>query len=394
MSNQFAENIRIFKNNTAHPDKVIVNIARLIALCLVSGFSAYFLLRSQTIQEISFIALIVPTFLLILYRRTDIRAAHRSFIFSLFYLIPALLSFFINYVTSNNSITDIIIMINLFYGFYIASIFANTEPYDLLPHIMKYIFILSLPLFIYVAVSQRHAYAWGRWEPFELQPNWWGMMVLGAAWGSTTFNNIYFRLTAFSLAFIFMVELQSRGSLVALLPILLFGYGLFLPLTTKKVLRIYLAIIIILIGGIISEFVLEKGIFTYTIEYIFYDVFLIDDPRRGLGSGMTGRADGYLIAWKDFLESPALGNGFGEYGFVHNGFLLTLAETGLLGLTGMILILGRCLIRTLKQRHWIHLGLFLSYIAALMTFPRSFNINMTGFLFIILIMKNHHLFRE
>jgi hypothetical protein len=391
MQLQLSDNNIAVTNKTVASDKILSNIAKLIALCLVSSFFSYFSLRSLVLQEIAFLALSVPALLQIHFNRTNIRAAHRCFVFSLFYLIPVLLSFLFNLmIFKNNGINEIIIMINLFYGFYIASIFANGKPYDLMPHILKYVFLFSLPIFAFVVVSQQHAYVWGRWTPFGHQPNWWGMMALGAAWGATALNNIKFRIAAFAFIFLFMVELQSRGSIVALMPVFLLSYGFFLPLTSKKVLWIFIGIIALLIGGIFSEILLDKGIFEYTIDYITKEILLFNDPHRGINSGLTGRTEGYLLAWKGFLESPIFGNGIGEYEFVHNGFLLTLAETGLLGLAGMIIILGRCLSAILKNGTYTQLGLFLSYLAALLTFPRSFNINMTGFIFIILIMKGHY----
>lgn len=364
-------------------------IAQLLALCLVVGFFVFFQMNSQLLQELSFLALGVPASLMVRYGLANVALAHRTFFLSLVYLIPISLSFLLGFFhNGRGDFQNAVILLNLYFVFYVGALFAS-GPKGLWKSMMRLVALFSLPLFAYVSITQQHAYRWERWEPFDLQPNWWGMMALGFAWGALLAKDIKIRIIGFGSAFMFMVALQSRGSIVALLPAFFLSSGLFVPLSKKRFVWLGIASIALLFVSIGASFVLEKGFLGLVFDYIAKDVFLVDDPYRGAGTGLTGRTEGYLLAWDAFTNSPIWGGGFGEYGFVHNGFLLVLAEGGLLAFSGMLFLMGRAFIQFYRKRDWVSLGFFLSYVAAIMTFPRSFNINMTGIAFIILLMRGN-----
>jgi O-antigen ligase len=50
----------------------------------------------------------------------------------------------------------------------------------------------------------------------------------------------------------------------------------------------------------------------------------------------------WQIAWQSFLDSPWIGNGWGQYGDTHNVPLQLLAETGVLGFCGFYGLMGWC----------------------------------------------------
>ncbi|MCL2468831.1 MAG: O-antigen ligase family protein [Alphaproteobacteria bacterium] len=369
-------------------ERRVRNLAMMVALSLVVGFFALFRLKSPVIQEIAFLALVIPALLQLRYKLADLQKVRQGFMLSLLYLVPVAMSFAFHAVESGRvSFYNLVILGNLYLAFLLACLFASGVRFGLVRQIMLYTALFSLPLFLYVAFAQRAAMIWGRWTPFQLQPNWWGMMVLGFAWGAMMIKNAPARAAALMGAFLYMVALQSRGSLVALLPVILLSSGFFIPLNAKKMALGLLLSLLLLAAGVVTDLTMERGLLERAVDYVATDVFLVDDEQRGLGSGLTGRTEGYKIGWRVFAESPFFGGGFGEYGFIHNGFLLTLAESGLLALGGMLFLMARALTGFVKERNWISLGLMLSYIAALLTFPRSFNINMTGFMFIILLMQ-------
>jgi O-antigen ligase len=121
-------------------------------------------------------------------------------------------------------------------------------------------------------------------------------------------------------------------------------------------------------------------------DFLLNEVMRVNDTHRGLSSGMSGRTEGYQMAWEGFLESPVFGKGFGAYSFVHNGFLLTLAESGIFAFMGMLYLFYTSIRSAIKENRWNNLGYLISYSIALMTFPRSFNINMTGMLLLLVMM--------
>lgn len=370
-------------------NKTLNRIEIAIALLLVAGFFSYFKLSSQVIQEISFLALSIPASLLIRLKYVNINLAKKSLIFSLFYIIPIIVSYFVNIIESGQvDLKKVILLFNLVFSFYISSIFSSCKNTDFIKSILIKTSLFLLPILLYVIATQQNSYRWDRWEPFDIQPNWWGMMVLGFAWGVVLMKNPIIRFAGLTGSFLFMVALQSRGAIVALLPILFFSSGIVYPLTKRKIIIGVLTLLLMTVVIIISPIFLQKGIFERIMDYIYNDVFLINDPYRGLNTGLTGRTQGYALAWDAFLSSPYFGKGFGEYQNVHNGFLLVLAEGGILAFIGMLTIIGRGLWIYFKSFNLIFLGITLSYTAILLTFPRSFNINLTGILFIIVLMRS------
>ncbi|NKQ38230.1 MAG: hypothetical protein HF967_01905 [Methanosarcinales archaeon] len=387
MHTQQTDNLHINNSSSDKLRKQVNLVAKLIAIFLVAGFFSFFQLKSQILQSVTFLSLIIPAFLQIRYGLANMASVHRTFMFALLYLIPVSISFLLNLLISGTiSIKSAMILINLYFTFYIASIFASCFRFDLWRRTLHYIALFALPIFIYVVVTQQHAYRWGRWEPFDMQPNWWGMMVMCVAWGASAWGNIKLRAIVIFASFLFLIEVQARGAIIALLPVLFFSSGFFLPLSRKKTIWLLFGLLIIATGALLSSLIMEKGLIEYAVNYIINNVLLFHDSHRGIGTGLTGRMEGYSKAWEVFISSPAFGSGFGEYGFIHNGFLMTLAESGLFGLTGMLFIIGMALINSVKNKDLFMLGLLLSYITAIMTFPRTFNINMTGFMFIVLVM--------
>lgn len=184
----------------------------------------------------------------------------------------------------------------------------------------------------------------------------------------------------------FMFLTQSRGAMVAFLPAIIFCGDYFLPFTRRKVI-VLMAIFLVIIAFLGISFATSNELLGKVFYFFANDVLKVNDPYRGFSSGMTGRVAAYKIAWKAFLDSPFLGAGYSEFSFVHNGFLLTLAESGIFSFSGMIFLFGTSLIGYIKTRHWQGFGFVLSYIVLLLTFPRTFNINMVSVLFSMILMK-------
>jgi O-antigen ligase len=76
------------------------------------------------------------------------------------------------------------------------------------------------------------------------------------------------------------------------------------------------------------------------------------DPLRGLNSGLTGRTDTWRSAWDVFVSHPLFGVGYQQHEVyienkmpVHNDYLATLADLGVIGLLGYLIFQfgGMCL---------------------------------------------------
>jgi hypothetical protein len=378
----------ITQNNSGNIKKQpnLFRIAFLISLCLAGAFFSYMNFRSEIAIELCFLALIIPALYYISCGFANINIALKSYRLALFYLIPLFFSFIFSINENTDLFRDLVMLMNLFLAFFLASLFGSRPEHDL-PHlVMRQLTFLLIPLFIYVAITQQHAYIWGRWTPFGIQPNWWGMMSLGLAWCCFTWKNLWVRFVTLGLCLYFMVSVQSRGSIAAFLPVIFFASGWFYPLSKKNMLNLFvclfLGFLLALAWGIYSEVSLLNKI----TDFLINDVMRMNDPNRGLNTGLTGRTEGYQMAWNGFIESPIFGNGFKEYSFVHNGFLLTLAESGIFAFIGMTYLFFTTIRSAIKGKRWSSMGYLLSYALALMTFPRSFNINMTGILLLIVMM--------
>ncbi len=78
------------------------------------------------------------------------------------------------------------------------------------------------------------------------------------------------------------------------------------------------------------------------------DVLMIDDPRRGIDSGGTGRSEAWAEAWQVFVDHPLLGVGYRHHeqyitaaSSAHEAYLATAADMGVIGVClylGLVLV--------------------------------------------------------
>jgi len=77
---------------------------------------------------------------------------------------------------------------------------------------------------------------------------------------------------------------------------------------------------------------------TFVKQFVFEDVMKLNDPARGLGTGLTGRVESWRHGLEQFWERPLLGHGFraqisgeGEGLAAHGGYVTLLIEAGIFG---------------------------------------------------------------
>jgi O-Antigen ligase len=363
-------------------------IALLVAVCLAAGFLVFFKWHSETGEELCFLALTAPVIVQIASGMASPAVAGRTFAAALPYIIPLGASFVFNIADANTDpLHDSVILLNTMYALALVSVLASSGTNELWSHIMRWTAITAFPLFVYVAIDQRNALVWGRWSPYGEQPNWWGMMALSLAWSSLAWRSTVIRVPALTVAMYYLFRTQARGSIVALVPAVLLCGGYFIPLTRKKLLWLFATILMCVLGVLSWSTLTSHDIAGQIAHYFAYEVMKINDPMRGVQSGLTGRTEAYQGAWDAFLQSPFIGNGYSEFEFVHNGFLITAAESGIFALVGLLYLFASGLRAYVKVSHWPGVGYVLSYILTIMTFPRSININMTSLLFLMVLMR-------
>ncbi len=358
-------------------------VASLVAILLTSCFVSFFYLNSKVLQEISLLTLIIPTIIQIKQKNVDWSSAKKAFFLTTPYLLSLIMALFINLNGDEDSEFAAILVANLTFSFSVFSIIGSRKDRDVWHDVMKVIPFLTIPIFIFVLISQRNAYLMGRWEPYYTgdvtgaHPNWWGLMALGLGWCALAWKNILIRFSGLAIAVYYMYLLQSRGALVALVVAFIFCSGYFFPVRPK---RIFLLFILFLLGTVLIAMT-GDGL----LDFIANHVLLLNDPERGAGTGMSGRTAGYATAWKAINNAPFLGNGLGVFGFVHNGFLLILAEGGIVTLLSTLFLFATSIRKYKAIKHWSGLGYVLSYIVLLLTYPRLFNTNMTSLLAMMVI---------
>lgn len=76
--------------------------------------------------------------------------------------------------------------------------------------------------------------------------------------------------------------------------------------------------------------------------------YALNTADRGISSGATGRVTAWKGTWELFVRNPVLGVGFRAHEHLlkadtsaHNGYLATLAEVGMLGFLGVLLLVAR-----------------------------------------------------
>jgi len=363
-------------------------VAFLIAVSLALRFITAATSCANVIQEISFLTLALPAFIFIIYKLGDIRLFLKSLLVTFIYLIPATISFLFVFIGGNaDPIFAALALGNIFVMFVLASLFASCHSCDLWLRVMRNLSLISCPFFLYIILTQQHAYVWGRWEPVGGHPNWWGMMGLGLAWCSFAWKNTLLRYFFMGVGLYFMYFTQSRGSMVAFFPAFVFCGGYFFPFTRRKAVILLVATLLGIIAFLGISYATSYDLLGKLFDFFANDVMKLNDPNRGIGSGMTGRMAAYSVAWKAFLDSPFFGAGYSEFGFVHNGFLLILAESGIFSFLGVLVLFALSMAGYMKMRHWQGVGFVLSYMVLILTFPRTFNINMVSLVFMMILMR-------
>jgi O-antigen ligase len=355
---------------------------------LTAGLVMFFMVDSEVGQELCFLGLSVPVLLQVLFRLVSPAVAARTFRTALPYLIALSASFVGNIAdASSDPVRDLVILLNTAYGLFLASILASWRDGELWGDIMRCTAIIAIPIFVYVAIAHQGDETWGRWMPYDIQPNWWGMMALGLAWSSLAWKNQFIRSIGLAIAIYYLYRTQSRGSLLGLVPALVLCSGYVIPLTRKKLLAWMVVGIVAILALGADAFLGPGDVAGRFADFAANDLLKLDDPNRGWGSGLTGRTEAFQEAWDAFQASPLIGNGYSEFGFVHNGYLITAAESGVFALFGLLYLFWRGLRGYANAGEWAGGGFILSYMLTLATYPRTLNINMTALLFVFVLMR-------
>jgi hypothetical protein len=119
---------------------------------------------------------------------------------------------------------------------------------------------------------------------------------------------------------------------------------------------------------------------TQVSDYVLNDIFFVNNPNRGLGSGFVGRDETWGVALNDLATAPLTGMGIQQSSTtliglpIHGGHLKLLAEFGMIAgvLLNLLLIMGTIFaFRQDRRLGFMLLGCHVHYFFA----ARSINLN-------------------
>jgi len=162
-----------------------------------------------------------------------------------------------------------------------------------------------------------------------IHPNLLGASLVAAV-GLSLFGPKLWRDFVLIIALIAAASVSSRYAFATCLLI----YILFNFFNYKSVGIIRLSIIIFFIAIAVIDLAINP------YDAILADIFKLNDQARGVGSGVTGRDDHWIMFWPQFNDNPILGYGFRNrqaYFGAHNGFLDLILQSGVIGTSFFII---------------------------------------------------------
>lgn len=220
----------------------------------------------------------------------------------------------------------------------------------------------------------------GRHLYFGLHPNLGGELLVGALallWLGG--GRIVFAVAA-ALVLYGLSLLQARAALLAVLMMILL-WVLWHPVTGRSLLALTVTATLVLLGllavaliGPLQEMLVAR------LGQFGEAVLRLDDPYRGIGTGLTGRVETWALAFEQLSARPLLGFGLDQAATtargtaIHGGPLVILAEFGLIGL-GLIWVILAGLARAVARDR----ALAVMLLACLFLFlfqPRAINLNL------------------
>jgi O-antigen ligase len=185
---------------------------------------------------------------------------------------------------------------------------------------------------------------WGRLFPRDFHPNFVGMIALISFVGALGMRSKIGALGLSVLPIYTMWIVSSRASL--LMAFLAAGITGWISLRRARPrVAVMWSIALVTLACILAASALLGGPVSRAINYLGEDVFLVDDEHRGLATGGSGRTDLWAAGLDLWMKNPIFGVGFKGHQLLmpdempaHNAYLGVLADMGLCGILGYLLI--------------------------------------------------------
>jgi len=286
----------------------------------------------------------------------------------------------------NGNFQDISILVLGTLVFAMAGILAcDRRSDDKALHQLLAIYAVAHCVIMIVVVADNN-FLWGRLMG-RVGPNFWGQTAYYTFFAALVLRNVPLRFAVLGWSIAVQVLCQNRTSMIAtaagLAVVILL---VFLASSPRR--KLAIATFCLLAGLILAA----------ALPFLAQHVFLIDDPRRGVGSGGTGRFEAWAETIDVWARSPIFGVGYRHHeeyisaaSSAHNAYLATLADTGLFGLSAYLIFLGAGIYWGAK-RYLIHrstvalalTGFVVAYAASGLFEKRAINFGNSGSLLLII----------
>lgn len=198
---------------------------------------------------------------------------------------------------------------------------------------------------------------WGRLTP-SLHPNFIGMIAMLTFIGALAIPRQAVKWFVLLTTMAVMLAVQSRGSMIGSLVALVSFWWCRLGMrdavaSAGRSRHLALGILLVVTAGLVLS-ILDVPWLTEGLEALLK----LNDPRRGITTGASGRTELWAAALTLWEAQPFLGVGFKGHESLmpdgsqaHNAYLGMLAETGIVGLGGYLLICGSAVAGLVRLRH-------------------------------------------
>lgn len=233
--------------------------------------------------------------------------------------------------------------------------------------------LILIPLAIIALANSAIVIFTARSDPFGIQPNWWGELMVAFSVSALALNSLFLRTVIYILAALVLFFVQSRSGMI--------GWAIVIGIEAARAWkqanaggRMGLVLLVVLAGFIAFGF-------TSLGAFVSDKVLLLNNEYRGLGTGFTGRIEGWEEALDAFGRNPIFGQGLGLYSYVHNGFLQVISEGGVV-LGAIILAFWINGVRWAWLRvDYLKFGGLLAVAGYMVFQPRILNLNLATLIF-------------
>lgn len=324
----------------------------------------FYLVKGRGIeaQEVSVLAGVLPMGLQLVFVGFDPVGMTRPARFMIAMFAIILLSYLSN-GTGWDAVTYSVLYLYLSFG---TLLVAGSPDRRLLALIAEFYSIPTALWLLYI--DQFGTYVWGRLVAGTLESNIWGLMALSVGIAAFAHRSRLLGLFCIAAAFLTMVDASSRSSMVGLAAACaVIGLHRLAELKNRKLIGALAltAAALALVAAVMPA--LQQAVSGFADN-----LMKLDDPRRGLGTGGTGRYIYWQAALKIWWDHPLFGIGFRmherympRHFEAHNAYIAMLADTGICGFlwyVSLLVAFCRGMFKLADKRlRYLAIGLATSY---------------------------------